>query len=141
MHADKRKTKNETGISYEVKTMKEITFFVKGDPATKGSWGKDKGGNLYPMNQGLEMWTAQVQRAAVTAMLGKEPTDKQVVIVAKIKKGEGAYIAITEMEGEKIYKKDIDKLQRALFDALTGIVYKDDSQIIMSITEKSTTPH
>ena len=118
--------------------MKEITFFVKGDPSTKGSWGVDKGGNLYPMDQGLEMWTAQIQRAAMTAMLGKEPTDKPVVIIAKFTKGEGAKITIIEREKkEDTYRKDLDKLQRALFDALTGIVYKDDSQIIMSITEKS----
>lgn len=38
---------------------------------------------------------------------------------------------------QKITKPDLDKLFRALSDALTGIVFKDDSQIVASTVVKS----
>lgn len=40
-------------------------------------------------------------------------------------------------EKPMISRPDIDKLQRALFDALTGIFYHDDSQIVKCHIEKS----
>jgi crossover junction endodeoxyribonuclease RusA len=36
----------------------------------------------------------------------------------------------------KVTKPDIDKLLRSLFDALTGIVFKDDSQIVECEVQK-----
>jgi crossover junction endodeoxyribonuclease RusA len=36
----------------------------------------------------------------------------------------------------KITKPDVDKLVRGLFDALTGIVFRDDAQIVTSISHK-----
>lgn len=36
----------------------------------------------------------------------------------------------------KIAKPDIDKLMRGVFDALTGIVYRDDSQICVAEAHK-----
>ena len=36
----------------------------------------------------------------------------------------------------KLTKPDLDKLQRSLFDALTGICYRDDSQVTRVLAEK-----
>ena len=37
------------------------------------------------------------------------------------------------------YDGDIDKLMRGILDAMTGVVYKDDSQVIRSILEQDYT--
>jgi crossover junction endodeoxyribonuclease RusA len=37
---------------------------------------------------------------------------------------------------DKITKPDIDKLLRSVLDALTGIVFKDDSQVVLAMVEK-----
>lgn len=93
-------------------------------------------------NKGTRPWRADVKAMAFDAMEGRPiqygdisatltfffPRPKSHVRPnGKLAKGAPA---------EMRRKPDIDKLQRAVFDALTGVVWKDDCQVYQVIAHK-----
>lgn len=110
-----------------------ITFTVDGDPQTKGSAKAFKHrttGRIIVQNDNAKCraWSACVAWKAKAAMNGTGrvgPTilavPVRVVAEFRIARPQRTKLAVPAL--------DLDKLARALGDALTGIVYVDDKQI------------
>lgn len=114
-----------------------ITFDVAGPFGTKGSARlveTPKTGRLYmkPSSKFLPAWVSDVRWAAHKAR------------VPKIPKGIGVHLEVTyEFEPPRTcprrspcIKPDVDKLARALLDALTGLAYVDDEQVTRLVVMK-----
>lgn len=112
-------------------------FVVFGAPATKGSTvsfvGVDGRVVTKADSKGLASWTQAVGWAARAAGVScvLRPTAVQVIAVFQLTK--------PKSERKRTYptvKPDADKLTRALLDALTGVAYEDDAQVVTLTTLK-----
>lgn len=98
------------------------SFFVNGAPATKGSW-RVMRGNMVPDNQRERPWADVVAWTAKAC--GSKPTSKPVRVClqfffAKPKRPTNPYPS----------RNDVDKLARSCLDALTGVSWVDDQQVV-----------
>lgn len=114
-------------------------WFTAGDPVTQGS--KRLGTNQRTGNavviemagQRLKNWRAYIHHDAQQAI--PEPLTGPVclTLVFCLRRPRSARKA----EHWPATRPDIDKLQRAVLDALTGVAYRDDGQVAMIIAEKA----
>ncbi len=112
-----------------------ITFTVDGDPQTKGSAKAFKHattGRVIVMNDNpkCKAWASAVGWKARLAM-GATPIAVGPVRVE-------ALFTMPRPRTSKLAapRLDVDKLIRALLDALTGIVYRDDAQVVEVVARK-----
>lgn len=117
------------------------TFTVAGVPAPQGSknpWGGEANPRTRP-------WRAAVTAAAHEAMGERVPTLGPVKVRArfyfmrpKSHFGSGRNAAIVKDSAPDFHTTfpDLDKLQRAIGDSLTGVVVRDDKQIAAWDVEK-----
>ncbi len=126
----------------------QVHFVVPGKPATAGSHkafglrsrktGKYKA-VVRPDCDDLAAWQAIVKSAAIQAMEGRPPTDEQVILITAFNFARpkshwglgrnGATLKKTAPEFHTV-KPDLSKLIRAVEDALTGVVWLDDNQVV-----------
>lgn len=107
------------------------TFVIEGRCPTKGSansfidprssrkiWKAD--------NSRLRSWTKDAKKAAMAARvpLIYKPHGVQMDVTVEFVKPKTAKQVVPSV------KPDADKLLRAIFDAMTGIAYADDSQVV-----------
>lgn len=121
----------------------ELSFFVEGHPAPKGSMKafafKRKNGKLGASvthdNKRTSPWSATVAAAACTAMDGNSASTHPMHVEIKfsmarpkshIKKRGGLRSSAPSLHTNR---PDIDKLARLVLDAMTRVVWKDDSQV------------
>ena len=132
----------------------EIKFFIPGVPATAGSktpfiYRSKKDGKqrvaMAPANKRQKPWMSDVKYYAEKAMAGSPPTTRAVVLWItfyfprpKSHFGSGKNSAILKPSAPKelITKPDLTKAIRCLEDSLTGVVWKDDSQVVEQHTRK-----
>lgn len=121
-----------------------IQIDVIGQPGTKGSMRAVAPGVVVPDSKKLKPWHAAVVHAAQDALQG-QPQPRyvdaalEVSITFRFNRPKGHY-------GKKGLKSsapalvrvrpDIDKVERATLDALTGIVFVDDARIARTAMEK-----
>jgi len=133
--------------------MDKVTFFVPGKPRTKGSqkWVKSKhtGKSVPVTNEGLETWCGMVATFAQRAMVdgGFARVDDGGVEIelffvferpkSHYRTGKNAHLLKDSAPERHTQKPDPDKLERAMFDSLTGIIYRDDCQIDDHHTRKA----
>lgn len=123
--------------------MDAVTLTLHGEPAPQGSKtvGTTKTGRAYVRedNPALEPWRNAVAGAAVAAMAGRPPLagelELDVVFVfarPKAHYGTGRNAGRLKPSAPAYCAKrpDVDKLCRAIGDALTGIVFVDDAQVV-----------
>ena len=125
--------------------MSIITFTVLGSAATKGRMKPIPGmkhGMTYSNAEKLAAWTADIKVAVLTQCGNRgAPTQEAVHIgvcwhVARPKwhwctgRNVGKIKPRAPLHPTSKRTGDVDKLARALLDALTGIVYVDDSQVV-----------
>lgn len=120
--------------------MASISFTVFGTPVPQGSMRGFKRGKhviLTSDNTNLKPWRQEIAGAA-TVEVTKQG-------FAPIKRPHAAWLIATyyfdrpksvKKTLEKTTKPDLDKLLRATKDALKGIIYDDDSQVMKAIVEK-----
>jgi Holliday junction resolvase RusA-like endonuclease len=118
-----------------------ITFTVHGTPQPQGStkafipkgW---KRAVLTSDNKRLRPWRQDLSFIAQEAMTkaGAELTEGpvEVAVTFYFARPKSLKKAVTE----KTTKPDLDKLLRGLLDSLTGIVYRDDAQVVRSAQRK-----
>lgn len=124
-----------------------VSFFVPGEPGTKGSaravpyTGRDGKQHAAVRNDAKRAapWSASVALAAERAMAGRPPIEGPVRVelvwwVARPKAhyftGRRAGQLRPDAPMFKATKPDGDKLERCAWDAMTGIVFSDDSRIV-----------
>lgn len=114
-------------------TTRELSFIVQGTPIPQGSmkgfaFKRRTGGvgvALTSDNKKTRPWKDSVASVASEAWDGA-PTEDAVALTMEF-----AFMPPKSSRfPHKTTKPDIDKLARAVMDALTGVVYRDDSQVI-----------
>ena len=116
----------------------EISFDVLGRPAPQGSKKSIGGGRFIEASKFLPSWRTDVKIAATTAVtmngwkIAEGPVELEVLFYldrpSTISKTKRPY---------PIVPPDVDKLVRAVCDALTGLVYRDDAQVIRLLAWKT----
>ena len=112
--------------------MREIRFTAFGRPLPQGSKNAFKTGNrvvLVEASKGLKPWRSVVALAAKEVML-------DVQDMSLIEGAVSVELLFQFVPGKTVKRKhmttkpDADKLSRAILDSLTGVVWKDDSQVV-----------
>lgn len=128
-------------------TLPLCEFFVDGNPIPQGSktaFVTKKGkavvveGRNAEGRQRFNTWRQDVQQAAHQAREegGFELQETEAIQVIIYFYFDRPKSATKKKRPSHTVRPDIDKLTRAVFDALTGIIYKDDSQVVtMNITK------
>lgn len=110
--------------------MSLIVFSVPGTPVAQGSMVIMQGKIRHQRSERLETWRANVAHECREAMRsGKNPIyspiegpiSVELSFIYKGKKADEGY--------PKTTAPDLDKLTRAVLDALTGVLYVDDRQV------------
>lgn len=116
--------------------MDSVTFHVSGLPSPKGSFTRMPNGAMLPAGSTASRkkganWRNDIRYAAIEAMGDAIPSRRAIRLmvefqlpypVSSIRKWQFGW-------WPHIKQPDVDKLLRMLFDALTGIVWADDSQV------------
>ncbi len=113
--------------------MKYEAMWIAGDPKTKGSWipvQTKAGVKFRPATKGASKWYKDA-RAAVAAQW-RHPVVKDAPVRCRF-----TFLLPRPKTVIRVWPTgrrdgDIDKLVRALLDAMTGVVYGDDSQVVDS---------
>ena len=124
-----------------------ITFDVIGmDPATQGSKRHVGNGIMRETNARLPAWRSTIANTALATNYSLTTAPVSISIVFRFLRPKGHYnksglspkapLHLTSKQ-----KGDIDKLSRAVLDALTGTLLHDDSQVVqLSAHKRYTTP-
>ncbi len=119
-------------------TVERLTFFVRGDPTPQGSmvaFRSPKNGRpiMRPSNaNALRDWRKAVRRSALEAMESALPIKGPVRVYATF----ALHRPKSRRDPYPAGYPDLDKLDRAIRDALTGVVWDDDGQVVDSQTRK-----
>jgi Holliday junction resolvase RusA-like endonuclease len=111
-----------------------MTFVVLGPPATKGSTVSFVGQHGVVTKadcKGLAAWAQAVAWAAKWAHVPLLPGAVQLTLVFQFLRPKHA-----PARNHPVVKPDVDKLARAVLDALTGVAYRDDAQVVQLRAEK-----
>lgn len=108
---------------------------VYGDPKTQGSKRRGADGHMFEATRGLAGWRATLHAAATAAIAADPPPADGPLIVEvtfTLRKPVRAPKKITTWPYRRSrWSGDIDKLQRAVFDALSNAgVWVDDSRVV-----------
>ncbi len=128
--------------------MIEVAFNVEGNPRPKGNHrAKLRGGRpkIYDSTKGLTAWEKAIKVQAAT-VAPPSPIEGPVVLSAAFRCSRFKVIGV-KVKARRIQLRgawptalgigDLDKLIRAVGDALTGSIYKDDSQVVQVVASKS----
>jgi len=122
--------------------MTTLSFFVPGEPKTKGSMIPMRAGNhltVRPDNKRSKNWENVVATYARLKFRG-DPAEGAIIMNTKfyLPRPKSHYGSGKNADTIKAGKPelpilhstgDLDKLERCVWDALTGIIYVDDSQV------------
>jgi Holliday junction resolvase RusA-like endonuclease len=135
--------KTEPCIPQYIPTLREISFVVHGTPRPQGSkkfvgFGKSGHGKLIDASKQLKPWRNLVGQVAANAF-GDQPLFTGAIELildfhfarpkSHYRTGRNAHILKNNAPKYHTKKPDFDKLTRAIADALTAIIYRDDSQV------------
>jgi crossover junction endodeoxyribonuclease RusA len=123
--------------------MDSISFHVFGTPAPKGSTTRMPNGATLPAGTPASRkrfgeWRTDIKQRAIQAMEGESASTRPIrlmcefqlpVPTSSIRKYQTGWLP-------HVKRPDVDKLMRALLDALTGIVWVDDSQVCYAMVNK-----
>lgn len=114
------------GILEKEQMVLSNSFFVKGRPVPQGSLKFIQGRPIHVRASDLAVWRSDISRMAEAR--GYRPVDGAVKVTTDF------VFRRPKSTPNRIYphvKPDLDKLIRAVLDALTGVAYVDDSQVIL----------
>ncbi len=112
-----------------------ITFFVPGVPRPQGSKSRDRDGNMYESSRGLRPWrdaVGWIARARNTQAMQDGP----FAVHCRFVMPRPQAMAKTKPTPPHTKKPDVDKIARAILDAITGVWFKDDSQVTCLVATK-----
>ena len=110
-----------------------IRFQVPGRPITQGNHSRNRFGAVYDATKGLAAWRTAVGYIAKQTARGRMVDGPVVVdVVFYVPRPASCPKARTQ----PTVKPDVDKLSRALLDAITGVLLHDDAQVVQLIARK-----
>jgi crossover junction endodeoxyribonuclease RusA len=104
------------------------TLFVPGAPAPQGSKRHVGNGRLIESSPRLKPWRETVTNATITARIPMH--DGPVVLGLEFVMPRPKATPKTKPTPAAVKRPDLDKLARAICDAITGTALRDDSQIV-----------
>ena len=107
-----------------------IKFEVEGAPVTQGSMKVINGHVLHSRGEALILWRTMVAMAARTA--GAFPVTEPVEMTIQFRLARPKSVK----RNFPHVAPDLDKLIRAVLDALTGVAYLDDGQVVSIVATK-----
>lgn len=121
--------------------MTRITLYAIGDPAPKGSMRHVGNGVMVESSKRVKPWRRQVAAAARDAMVGRDMLTGPVAVTLDVHLPRPASHYGTGRNAGRLRLSaplwptsrrlgDADKHARSALDALTGIVYTDDSLVV-----------
>jgi Holliday junction resolvase RusA-like endonuclease len=125
--------------------MTRIEITIHGEPAPQGSKTRLRSGGMREANPNTAPWRSTVTAAANKTMAGRPPlvgplelraTFAFVRPASHYRSGRHAGELKPSAPAYRSSRPDLDKLVRAIGDALTGVVYRDDAQIAIVRAEK-----
>ena len=128
--------------------MDEIVFYAAGFPAPQGSKTHVGGGRLIESSRLVGPWRDTVRTAAIRAVDGQPPRTGPLEAWLRfimprpkshLRKGRAqtdGWQLLPFAPREHTSKPDVDKLVRAVLDALTGVAWCDDAQVVAVHGEK-----
>ena len=106
-------------------------FFVEGVPVSQGSMKHIGNGRIiHAKSKELKEWRDQIGWTAKAARVEKLEGAISLTLVFTLPKPKSV------KRDEPSVKPDLDKLIRSCLDALTGIAYDDDGQVVEIFTRK-----
>ncbi|DAZ90225.1 RusA family crossover junction endodeoxyribonuclease [Mycobacteroides abscessus] len=108
-----------------------VSFFVPGKSAPQGSKRHVGRGHMVESSKDLKPWRSDVAVFAQQAMAGR-PIYVETALAMELTFVLPRPLSLpkTKPTPPAIKKPDTDKLERAILDALTHVVYDDDSRVI-----------
>jgi crossover junction endodeoxyribonuclease RusA len=123
--------------------MAALVFRVLGVPRAKGSmraFVTPRGrAHLVDSNRYLKSWAAGIATGAQLALADLPPADRALVVGAvrlTLRFALPRPKRLARHVAPHITKPDLDKLVRGIFDALTGIRWRDDAQVVELLATK-----
>jgi Holliday junction resolvase RusA-like endonuclease len=121
-----------------------IAFRVTGTAAPQGSKRHVGGGRMIESSKALGPWRERVHAKAVETMVGPPITLPVRLSVrftfmrprSHYRSGRFQHLVKPNAPPVMMSQPDLSKLIRAIEDALTGVVYRDDAQIVQLYAEK-----
>jgi Holliday junction resolvase RusA-like endonuclease len=111
-------------------TVEELSFYVEGVPAPQGSKTPNRGGfGFHEASKGLPAWRKRLVAKAVEVLAGREgfPRDEPIYCALQFYMPRGR----TVKRKHPTVTPDVDKLERAVLDAMTiAKVWGDDAQVV-----------
>jgi crossover junction endodeoxyribonuclease RusA len=121
-----------------------LAFRVYGVPQPKGSTRAFlPKGSRFPVvtsaNAKVKPWAQEISGAAASIARGLDTTDRAISVQLDF------YLSRPASAPKRVWapirKPDLDKLVRAVLDALTGIAWRDDAQVVsIQTTKRFATP-
>lgn len=110
-----------------------MRFTVPGVPVPQGSKSVSRSGHMYEANKKLRPWREKVTQVA--RLYCKQPLEGAILLEVTF------IMPRTKAMKDKpappmVQKPDTDKLVRAINDSLTGVAYRDDSQVTTIVARK-----
>lgn len=105
-----------------------LHVFVPGKPAAQGSKRHVGGGRLIEQSKAVAPWRTSVSWHVAQAHTGA-PLDGALRVVLDFVMPRPSSTPKTRTPAA-VKRPDLDKLTRAMFDAMSGIVWRDDSQVV-----------
>jgi crossover junction endodeoxyribonuclease RusA len=123
-----------------------LAFTVYGVPLTKGNMrALRRKGMQFPIvtdsNRGVASWQQLVREGASRA-IHERPEPDRVLLASGVRLTIAFYLPRPKKYGKRgafvhhLTKPDVDRLCRAILDALTAVAYSDDKQVTELITGK-----
>ena len=118
-----------------------INIYVAGQPVGKARPRVTRTGRVYTPTKTMKA-EASIQDAAREAMQGQQPMEGPVYVSAAFNMAiptswtKGKQTQARNDELMPTAKPDLDNLAKTILDALNGIVYRDDSQVVQLAISK-----
>jgi crossover junction endodeoxyribonuclease RusA len=114
-----------------------IEFFVPGKPQQQGSKVKGQWGNIREDNKNLGPWRERVALAAYAAAKGRRfERHEPVAVGIEFVLYRPASLPKRKPTPPATKAPDVDKLERAINDALTHVLWEDDAQVTVVLKRK-----
>jgi len=122
-----------------------VSFYVPGLPISQGSKRHVGGGRMIESSKKLAPWRALVSEVAAKEMNGRRLFDEPLWMAATFgfwrpqahyRSGQYADQLKPSAPEQPMTYPDIEKLVRAINDAIEGIVFRNDSQVARLFAEK-----
>jgi crossover junction endodeoxyribonuclease RusA len=112
--------------------MERVDFFVPGRPVPQGSKSVSRAGFLYESSKALKPWRKAIAAGAPEGHLMPRNVPAYVYLEFIMPRPK----ATPKVTPPAVKRPDLDKLIRAVLDALTGVIWQDDSQVTRLTVEK-----